>query len=981
MNYRETAKIYVGIILLLYIILISCSGNQDKKQIKPSKVNYEYLYTNFKNPPKESGVTCWWWWLNSHVTKDAISKDLEAMHSRGFSGATIYDGGGQNQAGNRDIPAGPRFGSPDWCKLYEHALNEAERLGMTLGLIIQSGWNLGGPMVTPEQAAKQLTYSEIYVSGPGKIVEEVPEPKTKLNYYKDIVLLAFPDEKQNKENGNIKNLNEKLLFKELGGSTPDCRFLLDDSNSTKIEVAKPEEASHFIKRKDVIDISSQMDKNGKLNWDAPEGAWTIVRIGYTCSGAHVSTSSNNWGGLVIDYLREDAFKQYWNEVVDPLLKLAGSRAGSVLKYLETDSWECGGMNWTNNIPKEFKEYRGYDLISYLPIITGRVVEDMRTTNAFLADFRKTLGDMVANNHCRVFAEYAHKYNMEIQPESGGPHAGPFDAIKSLSFSDNVMAEFWAPSPHRPNPETRFFVKQSASVAHIYGKKIIGAEGFSSIGPHWNNELWHDIKPSFDYAICEGLNKLFFSTFTCSPDEMGLPGQEFFACTHINPRLTWWKQSVPFFDYFNRCQHIVQNGKFVGDVLYYYGDHVPNLFPYKGSDPAGAMPGFDYDVTGEDILLKLKVEGGKLLVPGGVKYEVLVLPNHKILSLAVLEKVEELLNQGARIIGPKPEKLVSLVDGKDAQKRFQKLADKIWGDQISEPAQRAYGKGQIAWGMSAREFLLSNKIKPDFNISSIQKYSDFEYIHYVVNETDIYFVCNQTAQPKDITCTFRVSGARPELWNALNGEIREANVFSQAEGLTSIPLHLDPNGSVFVVFNKKIGPEVQGTGRHNYANYRSEQELVGSWEVCFDPAWGGPKSVIFPELKDWVENDNKEIKYYSGKATYNKTFRSAFEPVKNIKYFLHLESVKDVGIAEVRLNGKNMGIVWTNPFRFDITDALRFGENKLEIDVVNSWYNRLIGDNMLPKEKQLTNTNIAVTDKWQLQKSGLVGSVTIESEVN
>ncbi len=521
-----------------------------------------------------------------------------------------------------------------------------------------------------------------------------------------------------------------------------------------------------------------MDATGMLNWEIPEGEWVVLRIGYTCTSSHVSTSSNDWQGSVLDYMSKEAFDFYWEDVVDPIFEAAGEHVGTTLKYMETDSWECGGMNWTDKFPEEFMHYRGYDLISYLPIVAGYVVDDMESSNAFLADFRKTLADLVAYNHYARFQEYAHNYGMGIQPESAGPHAGPMDGIKNYGFSDIVMSEFWSPSPHRPQPNNRFFLKQASSAAHIYGKKIVGAESFTTIGPHWNDELWHDQKSAFDHEICAGLNRMYFHTFTCSPPEMGLPGQEYFAGTHVNPQVTWWEQSGAFIDYMHRTQSVVQEGKFVADVLYYYGDHVPNVFPFKHSDPAGVMPGFDYDVCDESIFLQLKVEDGKIVVPGGVKYRILVLPDHKVLSLAVLEKMEELVQEGATVLGQKPEKQISLVGGKEAQNYFRELSDRIWGEASTETGERTYGKGKVAWGMSARDYLLSQNYRQILIFwKTTAKPTSITFI-IQLGERDIYFVTNQTTERQKIIARFRVSGKQPELWDALRGDIREAKAFTQ-----------------------------------------------------------------------------------------------------------------------------------------------------------------------------------------------------------
>jgi hypothetical protein len=547
-----------------------------------------------------------------------------------------------------------------------------------------------------------------------------------------------------------------------------------------------------------------------------------------------------------------------------------------------------------------------------------------------------------------------------------------------------MSEFWSPSPHRPKPEDRFFLKQASSAAHIYGKKIIGAESFTTIGPHWNDELWHDQKSAFDHEICAGLNRLYFHTFSSSPPEAGLPGQEYFAGTHVNPQVTWWSRSGPFIDYLHRVQSVVQQGRFVADILYYYGDHVPNVFPFKHADPAGAIPGFDYDVTDENILLKLLVKNGSVVTPTGMNYRVLVLPDHKVLSLAALQKLEPLLKAGATIIGYKPEQLISVAGGAKAQQQFKQLADALWGGSPAERGEKTYGKGKLAWGISAREFLLAKNRQADFDVLENDSKTDFDYIHYIIGNSEVYFVSNQTEQRQQIKARFRVSGKRPELWDALTGDIRPALAFQQDKDLTSLPLVLEPYGSVMVVFNEPISPTTNGVAGQNYPDLQTISELKGKWSVAFDERWGGPASISFPELVDWSQHADERIKYYSGAAQYKKTFSMEQSLQKDKRYYLQLASVKDVGIAEVSINGKNKGIVWTAPFRVDITDALKQGPNQLEITVVNSWYNRVAGDQTFPNKKQYTQTNIDLkhdfrgrpTEKIDLEPSGLLGPVTI-----
>ncbi|MBN2180390.1 MAG: hypothetical protein JW715_00645 [Sedimentisphaerales bacterium] len=993
MSDKRTIKLVpsgiVSKVLFLFSILclFSCSA-LSRGGDGIAEGSFASLREGFENPPQSAGVRCFWWWLNSNVTKEAITRDLEQMKAKGFSGAMIFDAGGAEQRGNRQVPAGPLFAGPQWRELFVHAAQQADRLGLELSLNITSGWNLGGPMVTPDIAAKTLTWSQTQIEGPvtGPIV--LPEPGHRSDYYRDIAVVAYPH--RDKTSGGsssrpIRDLEKKAVFDEIGWDAPDCRFLLED-----IPAVEGEEDALL---KDIINLTDKLSPDGTLSWKVPEGKWNVLRFGYSLGSSRVSTASGDWQGLVIDYMDSDIFKQYWDRIVAPILDDAGPLVGKTVKYLCTDSWECGGANWSRNFQGDFIERRGYDPTPYLPVIAGKIIENRDVSNRFLADFRKTVGDCIAENHYQYFSELARERGMGIHPESGGPHAGPFDALKCLGRSDIAMGEFWVPSPHRPRPFERFYVKQTSSAAHTYGQKFVGAEAFTSIGPHWEDVLWSAQKPTFEHEVCAGLNLCFMHTFTCSPAEMGLPGQEYFAGTHFNPNVTWWEYADAFLDYLHRCQFLLQRGRFVADVLYYQGDHVPNLRRLKEDDPAKVLPGYDYDSATEEILLeRTTVSDGYICLDSGMKYRLLVLPDHRILSLVALKKIREIVYSGGTILGEKPIKTVSLTGYPGCDSEFASLADSVWGPAQSPAGENTFGKGKVIWGKTARDVLLQMTIMPDFEVQTDTP-AGFDYIHYTIpsssfgsgEDAEMYFVCNQTDQKQAVICRFRVTGRQPELWNPITGDIRQARAFNQTDGRTELPLSFSPYGSWFVIFKDSIPATKQGTASTNAFRYEPVFSVEGPWEVCFDPALGGgPQSVQFETLISWTDYPDAAVKAYSGKATYKKIFvcdiqldeSGANQTEKKDLYLLDLGQVKDTGIASVRLNGKDLGVVWTKPFRVDILGALRSGRNELEIDVINSWRNRLLADNRLPADERLTRTNIQVKRDWRPLDSGLLGPVRI-----
>jgi hypothetical protein len=936
------------------------------------------LDNGWTNPPNSARLRAYWWWLNGNVTRESITHDLEQMKAKGFGGAVIIDAGGADQWGNARVPHGPTFFTPTWRELYQHALREAGRLGLEISLNIQSGWNLGGPMVTADDAAKKYVWSEARVTGPTNFDQALPVPGSRENYYRDTFVVAYRIRPDQVPHRPLENWREKALLKTLEPfSTPSTAPLFQEFPATPGE----EDA----RATDVVDLTSNLNASGVLKWDAPAGDWQFLRFGYTIGDhAYVSTASEGWqrapgvshDSYAIDVYDAGAIERYWNAVVEPLIADAGPLAGNTLKYLHTDSWEVEAVNWTPTLRAEFLKRNGYDFLPWLPVLAGRIVNSREESDRFLFDYRKTLGDLTVDNHYHLFRDNAHRHGLEIHPESGGPHAVPIDAQRDLGWDDVPMSEFWAWSwEHRIGDESRFFVKQPASAAHTCGHIITQAEGFTTIGPNWQEHIWDNLKPSFDKALCEGMNRLVWHAFVCSPDSTGVPGQQYFAGTHMNPKVTWWKKSAPFFSYINRCQFMLQQGLFVADVAYYYGDHVPNFAQLKKSDPAHILPGYDYDVITEEALLtRASVCDGKIVLPDGMSYRVLVLVNHDVISLPVLKKLKKLVAAGATVIGPKPVKGETLKNYPECDSEIARLGDELWGGKI--------GSGCVIADKIAREVLLADGVPPDYEFLPTvnpQVSTDFDYIHRTGDGAEIYFVANRLTNAVSLDCVFRVGGKAPELWNPATGEHKFAAAYEEKNGRTIVPLDFNPCGSWFVVFRKPSAAH-PATAKSNSTPLEPVQDISGPWTVHFDPKWGGPESAMFDQLISWTTRPEPGIKYYSGTATYEKYFELPVPSatVPGAKLLLDLGDVRE--LAEVKVNGQSCGIIWTPPFRADITGAVKPGENKLEIEVVNFWPNRIIGDASLPPDQRLTKTNIRnLKANTALMESGLLGPVRILSQ--
>lgn len=1032
---------YIISLSIFFPLLLCAQGKieSDFSLTPVTNIEDSKLRQSFLNPPGEARMSCYWWWLNSMATKESITRDLEEMRAKGYGSATLIDAGSSSYEVAKKTQRGPLFMSKEWMDLFKHAVKEADRMGISLCVNVQSGWNPGAPSITPEFALKKLTYADTSIVGGRKIYIELPQPDSLL-IYKDICVQAIrksPSDVPIKDEAisfwSAKSFNADLGFQEI--------FPLEKLRDGIFE--KENSSVPPIKKSEVIDLTDHFDGK-KLHWKAPEGEWTIIRYGWTCTGARTSTTSDGWEGLSVDHLNPEAFELFSNTVIEPLIH-AAQEAGNSVRFLQTDSWEMGVVNWTNKFPEEFKKFRGYDIFPYLPVMTGRIVESKEISNRFLQDLRRTVSDCILNYHYLLFKELAHKYGMMIDSEAGGPCYTPVDALQMLNVDDIPHGEFWARSiSHVASEGARLSVRQSACVAHTNGKRFVEAEGPTSVGPQWERAP-KDLKGVIDRVFCSGVNRLVWHEFTSSPKEFGKPGNEYFAGTHLNPNVTWWEQAKDFVYYIDRCSYLLQQGLFVADVLYYTGDDVPNMVFLK-EEVKDLNAGYDWDKCSKDFILnRLSFSDGRIRLPDGMSYKVLVLPPHQQIDLEVLRKLEQLVLQGMTLIGAPPIKTTGLSYYPEGDKELMEIRNRMWGwlDGVNRTEQM-YGKGRVIWGQDINYVLQSMFVGPDFSYQSNQVNTKLDYIHRSTTEHEIYFVTNRHAwngiddyfyryMPKmpnryeQVNCKFRVSGKVPEFWNPLTGEISPVLNYKEENGYITIPIHLAPEGSIFVIFTSKpsrehiikvnkgsssvffaeenrqyppIDFEAEENDLYallyepgNYQIYLSnhqkysivsdviprEMSLNSSWRVHFDPYWGKKEPVEFEKLCSWTDFSDPEICYYSGKATYEKSFTLNKEQIMGKKILLDLGNVQELSV--IQINGHRFPTSWSVPFEVDITPYVREGKNDLSIDVVNMWPNRLIGDSKLPREKRRTRTNIikfeASDAEKYLRTSGLLGPVKIK----
>ncbi|MEP0766905.1 MAG: glycosyl hydrolase family 43 [Fimbriimonadia bacterium] len=730
------------------------------------------LEAGFARPPASARPWVYWFWLNGNITREGITADLEAMRRVGIGGVLIMEV-------DQGAPAGPVvFASPAWRELFRHVVSEADRLGLQVNMNNDAGWTgSGGPWITPDLAMQKVVWTETTVQGPTRLGPALAEPQRFANYYRDIAVLAFPTP------------GEYRIEGVAGKSALVRQEVIPQSTYPELP------AGQVVESQAILDLTSRMRPNGTLDWDVPEGQWTILRIGHTTTGAINLPAPAAAQGLECDKMSKVAVETHFSALMGKLIADVGPLAGKTLVSTHIDSWEVGSQNWTPRFREEFLRLRGYDLLPYLPVVTGIVVDSLEVSERFLWDLRQTISDLIVENYAGHMAKLANDHGMRLSIEAYD--GNPCDDMTYAGRADEPMAEFWS----WPNNFTSYSCTQMASAAHVYGKRILGAEAFTATdGERW---LHHpaSIKALGDWAFCEGINRFVFHRYALQPWLDVQPGMSMGPWgLHYERTQTWWEQSAAWHRYLARCQYLLQQGLFVADICYLAPERSPQRFVVPR--PHGTeRPPYNFDgCTPEVVIERMQVRDGCLVLPDGMSYRLLVLPDVPTMTPRLLAKIGDLVRAGATVVGAPPLESPSLSGYPGCDDEVRRLAAEIWGDCDGQKVkERRYGKGKVVWGIAPERVLERMGVPADFSYHTLSGRSSLRYIHRALGDTQVYFVANKSAQSEDAVCTFRVSGMRPELWWPGSGEIEKLAVYDQRNGLTHLPLHLEATESVFVIF--------------------------------------------------------------------------------------------------------------------------------------------------------------------------------------
>ncbi len=1022
------------------------------------------LEQGFSNPPSSARPWCYWYWMKGNISREGIVADLDGFAKVGIGGLFLLNIGGDGPLGTVN------YGTPQWWELFSFAVAEAAKRDIKVSFHCP-GWSAsGGPWITPDRAMQEVVWSETVVEGGKPYQAVLPQPPSRLDYYREIAVIAFPqlpddeplpspkyvapDGKElrlgsgnsgfppefdivyprpvtvrslfirtgqwsnfdatlsywNEAEGAFKTVtrcrhtptgpfsekigaaafdavkadkfritfnktqNPALVALELSGGSriskwprkagyANCSGGIDVAID-KLEAGETREAQgSVIARDSIIDLSGKTDPAGRLDWTPPPGRWSVLRFGYTPTGISVFPPPPGGSGLECDKLSVETANYHYDQCVTPVLKQLGpDLVKSSLMYYHVDSYEASWQTWTRDFRRNFTDLRGYDLLSFLPCLTGRAVGDTAQSERFLWDFRATISDLFATAHYQQLARRCADDGIRFSTE---PYVGPFRALQIGDTADHPMVEFWADTnPRQPGLMTPY--KAGIFSGHVNERTIIGAEAFTS-EDGWDQHPY-SIKALGDWNYCAGVNRfvLHVSAHQSLIGEHLKPG---LTCggngTHFDRNNTWWEQGAPEFikGYLSRCQFLLQQGEPLADVLYFQGDESPSHYgPFEPKLPVG----YHFDACTIEVLARMKVVDGNLVLPKGKSYRYLVLPANRRMTLASLQVISELAKQGARIVGAEPEGSPSEGDAAKAGD-FAALAQDLGGRVLARS--------------SFEPVLARDGLAPDFAYNG-NSGMILHATHRRVGDLDLYFVANASAIAGVADCRFRVAGKSVELWHPDTGRIEPCALYEDEGGITRVPLSFDPSGSLFVVFRpgaskvhatqvskvENTFPEIltrsdaklflQSSQGGDYTVALSDNskatvslppvpapvEISGPWTVTFPQGWGAPEKATFDKLLSWPDHRDEGIKYFSGTAAYSCEFS-----VKEVAPIVHLDLGRVEVIARVTLNGHPLGVLWKPPFVFDVSGKLRNGVNELKVEITNLWPNRLIGDENYPDD--------------------------------
>lgn len=912
--------------------------------------------------------------MNGNITKDGIRKDLVWMQNSGIAGVFLFDAGISSipQVVEERLP----YMSEGWKDAFRYASSLADSLGIRLSIASSPGWSVtGGPWVSPEDAQKKLVWSILEIEGgPGaqdsRYCGELPAPPDvagqyldepafpndpdRYRYYKDLYVIAV--KAPAKDTARIVRSEVKAGFK--------MDYTVSDHFPTP-------ETNDVTAAADVIDLTGSYS-DGILTWNVPEGKWKIFRFGYSLIGHVNGPATPEATGLEVDKLDREAVRRYYDNYFNyfgSALPDGGEKPSDALKghiyALQIDSYESGKGTWTPKMEEEFLSRRGYQLRPWLPVLAGQIIGSAGMSERFLFDWRQTLGELLAENHYDSVNDIVHPMGMLRFSEAHEERtAFTGDGMMVKRSADVPMSAFWVryrAGWYSSYPTSDADVRESSSVAHIYGQNVCAAESFTTNGKigKWDGFGAYqchpgNLKPVADMAMACGLNRFVMHSSVHQPSDDRIPGLGLGTYGQwFNRHDTWANEAKIWTDYLSRSCFMLRQGRYAADIAYFYGED-KNITGRFMDERVNIPDGYNFDFVNGDIILNvLKIKGRSLVTGSGMKYRMLRIdPEVRYISMPVLRRIAEFARAGVAICGPRPERCANLMADDE---EFEQLADEIW-------AMPNVVDGDLAASLSAAGIPEDVKGLPD----------SVKFIHRRIPGGDIYWIANISASPRKFKVSLNAKAAKAEIWHADTG-LREGASTERCDGGTSVSLDMVRDDAQFIVLYRNPFIRTAAPGKKGPA---LEAGIVeGPWEVTFQEGRGAPETAVYDSLASFTGSSDPGIRYFSGKAVYRTSFSCTADGSSEDKVWIDLGDVRNM--ARVRLNGTDIGLAWKYPYVLDTKGALLDGRNELEVTVINSWANRLIGDEQPGTEKRITYTAVQFyTADSPLVPSGLLGPVRI-----
>ena len=1080
---------YFWVILIASFINCILTSCQSTEETYLNEIKEE-----FRTVPDSVKPWTYWYWISDNISKDGITRDLEAMAEIGIGTALIGNIGLEN------VPAGDiKVLSEEWWQMMRWAVREGRRTGIDIGIFNCPGWSQsGGPWITNENTMRYLAHENMRVVGPASVRKQMDRPAEN---FQQISVLAYPARtlRSNPINGLNRDIHASTNLKEVnkifdGNMETSCMFgtsemqdslisvfvnyneeiepksliihpsnvpiyarirfydyfgnsyrlikesIIDRMNPqiivgfepyAPIALALPEIKSkkfkveiefvpsprntllkgglneielseipvvEYYKEKQlakmnqtpwfngteylwpeqeevdaeedvlkinaIIDITDNVDNNGLLQWEVPEGEWIIQQIGMTPTKVTNHPTLPHATGPEVDKMNQKAVQHHFDSYLGKFWESLPEEDRAAFKVVYVDSYETGSQNWTDEMKAHFIEAYGYNPIPWLPVLSGTVVEGVDQSNRFLWDLRRLIANLITEKYVKGLKDASNDKGLIFGLENVGHWGFPGETLLYGKYTDFQAGEFWNEGP-LGNWENRI----ASSTAHIYGKNKVYCESFTAGGlPFQRSPM--NLKKRGDWSYTEGINQTMLHLHIQQPNEALKPGINAGFGTEFNRHNTWYFMAKPWINYLRRNNYLLQQGNYVADVAYFYGEDAPKLTGYQNI-PLPSGYSFDY-INADVIMNHLDVHDGRFILPDGMSYKILVLPDSKTMRPELLEKLADLVAKGGAIIGNQPERSPSLQNYPECDLLVDSLASILWGNM--EKDYTNYGKGTVFKKTSLESVFESLGVSPDV---SFDKEVPVLWTHRNSKGIEIYFLTNQGNNEINFNATFRVKGRKPSWWSAIDGSIRDLPEFENTvDGNMKIPIRLGPLESGFVVWTEEAGELDFG---HNFPEYEMIQQIDNEWSVSFTDPFGEQFDRKFAALEDWSKSEEKQLKYFSGNAIYKTEFdwnRSFAEEA----CYLNLGKI---GVtAKVSLNGNEIGGLWTFPWRIDISDYLKEGSNTLTIEVANNWNNRMAGDASLEGKERKSYASVDIfKPEAPLQSSGLMGPVVIEKIAN